>query len=347
MDFKATGWFERNYKWIVAVMVISISICSICYYFSLTDKSDTFIAASLYALFLFVAGIYMNYVSNKITDQLQDRIEIYLNLQRVHSFFEVFIENETTEYYEGIKRKIMLFQDFTNRTKKTENDGTSSYIKELNSKEKENGGTPLYIKELGIKFNSKELEVEDSFLELYSSLTKSVATIIEDYTNKKHISISCRNVVIDNLDSFRPELWCKKNLIDYKTDGRKMVNHIYVKLNDLNEEYSKLDLLGTKISQLYSNYSHMTKINIRQIENMYGRKLQHIIFQQREIRESFDYLFKALKDMENRIELQIEEHDTKIESYVECLEQISTSIESLCSDVDEIKDMVSGFNDYS
>jgi uncharacterized protein (UPF0333 family) len=60
MDFKATGWVERNYKLLVAIIVIAISIGGLFYYFSLTVKSDTFIAATLYALSLFAAGICMN-----------------------------------------------------------------------------------------------------------------------------------------------------------------------------------------------------------------------------------------------------------------------------------------------
>lgn len=77
MDFKATEWFERNYKWISAVIVISIG--AVFYYFSLKDKSDTFIAASIYALFLFVVGICINYMSNKIADKLQDSSKKYSN----------------------------------------------------------------------------------------------------------------------------------------------------------------------------------------------------------------------------------------------------------------------------
>ena len=44
--------------------------------------------------------------------------------------------------------------------------------------------------------------------------------------------------------------------------------------------------------------------------------------------------------MENSIALQINEHDEKNENYVECLEKISESIDSLYSSVDDIKDIV-------
>ena len=41
MYFKATSWFERNYKNILTVIVIFVSIGAVFYYFSLQDKSDS------------------------------------------------------------------------------------------------------------------------------------------------------------------------------------------------------------------------------------------------------------------------------------------------------------------
>ena len=41
MYFKATSWFERNYKNILTVIVVFVSIGAVFYYFSLQDKSDT------------------------------------------------------------------------------------------------------------------------------------------------------------------------------------------------------------------------------------------------------------------------------------------------------------------
>lgn len=327
MDFEATGWLERNYKWLVATIIMFISVSGLFYYLSLKDKSDTFIAASLYALCLFAAGIYMNYMSNTIADKLQDRIEIYLNLQRVCGSFKAFIDEKYSDY-EATRLKIISFQVFTSRAESM----------------KEEEIVP-YIRQRGIKFNAKELEIENVFLELYSTLSKSITDTIVDYIKINNISISCRNVIIRDIFSFEPELWCKEHLSDYENDGRKMVNHIYAKLNDLKDEYSKLELLNKKVSKLYSNYLFRAKLNIRQIEKMYGRKLQFIISHQHEIQENFDSLFQLLKEMEDRIEIQISKHDAKIESYVECLEQISTSIYSLCSDADEIKDIVLGLND--
>ncbi len=327
MDFKAIGWFERNYKRILAIVVISVSIGAVFYYFSLQDKSDTFIAASVYALFLFFAGIYMNYMSNKIEDKLQDRIEIYLNLQRVHGFFKATLKEKTLDY-DATERAIISFQVFTSRTENMEKEEIAPYIKQR-----------------GIKFDAKELEIENIFLELYSKLSKSITEIIESYIRDNSIPINCRYVNVHDIFNFNPDLWCKEYLSNYETDGKNMANYIYDKINGLNDEYSKLEMLSIKVSKLYFGYFHRAKQNIKQIEKMYGRKLQYIISQQREIQGNFDYLYQLLKEMENRMELQIDEHDSKIENYVECLERISESIDSLCSGVDEIKDIVLGLED--
>ena len=322
MDFKATSWFERNYKYILTVIVIFVSIGAVFYYFSLQDKSDTFIAASVYALFLFAAGVYMSYMSNEIADKLQDRIEIYLNLQRVYSFFKVNLEKNALDY-EATKRAIISFQIFTSRAE--------------NMKEEE---IVPYIKQRGIKFDAKELEIENAFLELYSSLSKALSDIIENYIKDNNIEITCRYVTIYDIFNFNPDSWCREHLSKYEADGQQMVNYIYERINDLKDEYLRLEMLNIKVYKLYSRYFNRAKQNIKQIEKMYGRKLQYEISQQREIQGNFDYLFQLLKKMENSIALQINEHDEKNENYVECLEKISESIDSLYSSVDDIKDIV-------
>jgi len=55
-------------------------------------------------------------------------------------------------------------------------------------------------------------------------------------------------------------------------------------------------------------------------------------------------LFKPLKDIEDRIALQIEEHDAKIENYVAGLEIIRLAVDSLCVSAYEIKDIVSSLD---
>lgn len=172
-------------------MVVGVSIGGVIYYFSLKDKSDTFISGSMYALFLFAAGSYMSYMSNKIDDRLQDRIEIYLNLQRVYSFFKVFIKENLD--YEAIKRSIIAFQVFTSRTENTNQEEIDPCIKQR-----------------GIKFHAKELEIENIFLELHSRLSKSITDIIEDYISNNNISISCKYVNISDIFNFNPDLWCKE-----------------------------------------------------------------------------------------------------------------------------------------
>lgn len=326
MDFKATGWFERNYKWLVAIVVIGFSGYSIYFYFTISDKSDTYIMATAYAFFLFVAGIYMNYMSNKITDQLQDRIEIYLTLRRVRALFKARTEESALDY-DGIKRRIINFQVFT---------GRAEVMKGENA--------PPYIKERGIKFDASELQIENNFLELHASLLESLNTIVKSYIEENNISTNVNYPSVHDIGNFKPEIWCKQYLGNYDVDGKEMINYLYAKIKNLDDKYSELEKLGTRITKLYKSYFNRAETNLKHIEIMYGRKLQHIISQQSEIQENFEYLFKSLNEMEDRITGTIEEHDDKIEHYVENLEPINTTLENLSVDVNEIREIVSGLD---
>ncbi len=67
MKFKIFGFVEKSYKIITAFIIMAVSIGCFAYYYNLEDKSDTFIIATVYAAFLFIAGLYLSYMSNSIS----------------------------------------------------------------------------------------------------------------------------------------------------------------------------------------------------------------------------------------------------------------------------------------
>jgi hypothetical protein len=323
MDFKVTGWFERNYKLLTILFVIIVSIGVVCYYFSFRNQSDTFVSSLAYAFFLFIASIYMSYMSNEIDNKLQERVEIYLNLQRVQDLF-IEISRKDGSNYDATNRSIITFRAFTNRIQGMNEDGI-----------------PPFINQRGIEFNSKKLEIEDTFLEQYSTLSKSLTEIIKNYIADKNIPLKVNIVAINNIFDFDPDLWCREHLSNYESDSKEVVNYLYSKIESLVDDYSRLEVLNVKIIELYTGFFELSKQNLKQIEKMYGRKLQYMISQKSVIQGNFDLLFRLLEEMENRISSQLEEHDEKIEGYVECLEEIRESIINMRFDVDEIKDTMS------
>jgi hypothetical protein len=313
---------ERNYKWLVLILIVAISSAGIWYYLSQENKSDSFVEASLYALLLFIMGIFINYMSNKVDDKLQERIDIYLNLQRINAFFKANMKKNPLDY-ETTRFLITSFRIFTGRTKDFEEQKVLPYIKER-----------------GFKFDAKELQIESDFEEHYSILFDLITNTVKKYIETNKTPLSCNNVVIHGIYDFNPKKWCERNLSDFEQDGEKMVSAISSALNSFKEEHIKIKALNRKVIKIYSNYFARTKRNIKHIERLYGRKLQYEISHQSEIRDNFEYLFKRLDEINDSFEGQIIEHDAKIENYLEQLENVNESLTDLSYKADEIKDAI-------
>lgn len=106
--------WERVYKKIVILLVVGITIWSVNWYLNLNDKSDTFIVSTLYALFLFGMGIYLNYMENKIDEKFYERKDYYLVLLRLKAMFNTMnLENYSDE---DVFSAIISFKTFTGRS---------------------------------------------------------------------------------------------------------------------------------------------------------------------------------------------------------------------------------------
>lgn len=317
MDFNATNWLERNYKWVTVIIIFLLSIITAASYFIMNDKSDTFIISMIYALTLFVAGIFINYMANKIEDKIQDRIEIFCNLKRIESCLK------HTKETEGFDRRVLgridWFQIFTGRLTRTQDDEQKPYIIER-----------------GVKFISDELIIEDMFREKHTFLLECIRNIIKKYTDEHEITLKTQVVYIDSISNFKPDIWCKVNLTDYKKHGRKMVNYLYGELVKIRDDIDDLEVLGLKVMDLYDCYLAKTRRNIMQIELLYGRKLQYRILNQSEMQNNFDFILKRLTDIEDFIVCRIDEHDDKIELYVREIDEISRNITDIQDQIYEL-----------
>ncbi len=94
MRFYIFTIWEIIYKKVITVLVAGITIWSVYWYLNLKDKSDTFVVSTVYALFLFIIGIYINTMDKKVNDKFYDREEYYLSLIKLNSVFKTFdLEN--------------------------------------------------------------------------------------------------------------------------------------------------------------------------------------------------------------------------------------------------------------
>lgn len=94
MRFYIFTIWEIIYKKVITVLVAGTTIWSVYWYLNLKDKSDTFVVSTVYALFLFIIGIYINTMDKKVNDKFYDREEYYLSLIKLNSVFKTFdLEN--------------------------------------------------------------------------------------------------------------------------------------------------------------------------------------------------------------------------------------------------------------
>jgi hypothetical protein len=318
MDFKVTNWFERNYKWLSALFISFITAYAIFYYTRLDDKSDTFVVALLYALLLFVAGIYFNYMSNTIESKIDERIDIYRNLEKVKSTLEY---ESTMEYLESVRSRIISFQIFTGRDKD----------------HKDSNRRP-YISDRGVRFKANELIVEEEYQTAYGDLKARLINIIQNYFNENGLSAKGRNISIDSISLFKPEIWCKENLAEYDKHGRRMIKYLYENLEIVREEIDALELIGQKVMRLYDQYLFRASENIRQIERIYRRKLNYKMLQQNELEENFRFVLERIYEVEDRLTTNIDEHDEKIEGYVSEINDILNVVIDIKWQIDSLKD---------
>ena len=326
MDFKATRWLERNYKWLATIVIVFFTTYAIYYYINLNDRSDTFVAALIYALLLFVAGIYLNYMNNSIDSKIDDRIEIYRNLLLARSFLKH--EDERNDL-EKVLNRISWFQISTGRNKKRE----------------DNDPRPI-ISDRGIKFNAKELEIEERFITAYNEVHSRIIDFLQKYIQENDLKIKTRNISINSLSSFKPDLWCRENLEDYSKHGRKMVSYIYKQMEAERFEIESLEVLGQKVMALYDQYLYQTNKNIQHIERIYGRKLHYKMLQQDELQENFKFIMERIYEVEDRLSGSISEHDDKIEGYVCEINDVLRSVNGIGLQILDLQNSVDNYLDH-
>lgn len=186
MKIKVFGFYERLHRWIAFVTVVLITIGCVVYYLDLKENSvagtkeakglviefqdSSFIIGVVYALFLFIVGLYLTSMSSKVQNLYYRRKEQYKNLNRLSEVVSLeLMENVSDDKFVS---RIILHRGFTGRLG-------------------ENKRRP-YIIEDGYKYTSKYLKLEEDLLELRSKLIGFLNLKINKYIDcysleKKHL----------------------------------------------------------------------------------------------------------------------------------------------------------------
>ena len=350
MDFEVISFHERFYKIVsmIAITLVSISLVLWCY-LAKFDPSIVFFASALYALVLFLVGLYINNSNFKITYHFAERAEIYRRLKSSLSKMESM---DKMPYHVN---RITAFQDITGRSEEDQfirkQYGDRYYFETL-SKYK----MPL------CKGNEEKIyRLEKRFLDNNLELCKRIGGIIlqcekidmsqigKDFEENVDERGDYNNVLgIENAISFSINEWCSTNP-NYSPITDDLEKH-YSNHKDkpsIDADIEALKKLYTDIERLYLKYKKKAELNIQRLLRVYGNRIdleaqqlqdasdrnwgvnQEIDETKQAIIDLLTEMFDFMKNIEERfsvIESTTEDLAYKCESIEDVLDSINNKI---------------------
>lgn len=301
MKFNIFSFQEQYYKKIAAVCTIFITGIGILSYLSSLESQNpnanliSFVVSIVYALALFILGLYLSSQSSRIQNRFWVVKEYYVSLCSLQSIF--YHKQLSMHDYSDIQSFILFHQGFTGRAEKFENS---------------------YIKNNCFTYTSNYLKHEKKFLSTYNELLLQVNKQLNDYITKNDLPKKVPYPNINKIENFILgfDFWLENNLNLYDLNEQ----HIKEMHSQILKEYKPL-FTSLKRESLYivlTNYIIGKKIRSyrNQIETIYGQKLHQELKQ--------DELFnKTIIDINNSFQ-EITNHIATTESNdIELLDSIS------------------------
>ena len=369
MDFEVISFRERSYKVIstLAVVIISVALVVWCYS-SKFEASVVFFASALYALFLFLISLFINNTVTIINDHITERAETYNRLTSVLSKMEWMGPEDDPvtriETFKGItgRREEDLFRREHNgdktyfevwgKFKMPLSKETEKKIGELEQKYLEkNSEICKRIGDIILQFEDiikSENQTEDDFDEDYDELPEEAdeEETDEEYDPRERLRIK-------KAISFSIEEWSKFNhFSDYDKDALADFYSSHKDLPQIIEETKTLKESFSDIEKLYSECKRKVEENIKQIQGVYGKRIdyeaqrlyelsdsmggltQEMDDAKQEIIDSVSEVFDLLSDVESRVsefESSVEDITLTYEKIEEKINMIQTKIKDLNS----------------
>lgn len=300
MNFKVFGFHERLHKLFATISVVSITFGCVAYYlllkrynagkvspenffenFLIEFQDSSFILSVVYALFLFIVGLYLTSMSTKLQNLYYRRKEQYKNLIRLN---EVLSAEKVTDISDDkIMSSIIIHQSFTGRN--------------IEKKRKP------YILQDGFSYSSKFLELEESIL-------LQRRTIVEIYNLKVNKYIDCYglskkhlNIFISDLDKFLVEVdnWIDNNLEVAETQRTSFKNYLGKVIQASSRDRRKHKKSKVKYKKIILKSKRKVNGLISKIESVYGARLQNDLMFEDNLTFNLFELENIIKALDNKI----------------------------------------------
>lgn len=312
MKFNIFGVFERIYKWIAYGSVLLISFVSVLYYLHLEEKSDTFIIGTLYALFLFIIGIYLTNMSNKIQNLYHRKKEQYLILKKLKDLFS--LDNSSSSSSDEAIKFIISHRVFTGRT-----DGQTI--------------EKAYIAQDGFSYKKDYLELEEKIYKQYGEILQVLNTRIKEYIDYNNLNKKVTYIHLHTIDSFveNIETWQQEYLDLSSIQQSEFFEFSDKLLKELKKAIRELKKRINKIVKMHHKYYLIINREIERMEIIFGDTLINDINFLDNLSYNLNVLEQLIKDIDRKLLLHsdIEEIEVAVSKLGSWLQDIDSKIDSI------------------
>lgn len=313
MKFKIFGVHEKTYKWIAYGSVFLFSIMSIVYYFQLEEKSDTFLIGTLYALFLFIIGVYISNMSNKIQNLFHRKKEQYLVLNKLKDLFSLDCLSSTS--FDGAIEFIVSHRVFTGRI-----DGQTI---------KENA----YIPQNGFSYKKGYLELEEKIYEQYGNILQILNSKIIEYIDHNMLNKKVKFIHLNEIDPFveNIETWQQEYLDLSSIQKSEFFEFRDKLLQELKKPMKKLKKHINKIVKMHQRYYLLINREIERMEIIYGDALKNDIIFLDNLNYNLNVIEQLIKNIDRKLILHsdIEEIEMAVSKLGNWLQDIDLKIDTI------------------
>ncbi|RXI40165.1 hypothetical protein DP129_05515 [Clostridium tetani] len=334
MKFAIFSFQEKHYKKITFACTVLITFFSILLYLYSLKTQDpntnliSFVVSIVYALALFVLGLYLSAQGTRVENRFLAIKEHYSSLCRLQELFSC--ERLAKQTYNDIKSFIIFHQIFTARTENID----KPFI---------NGGFFTY--------KSRYLKHEEAFLSTHSELLAKINRSVNDFIEQNSVSKKVPYPHIDKIEDFILNYngWIEQHLhlaepqmqlfSDFQS---RFLKEQKVLIRKLKKETAYLISKNQGIGKTISDYRS-------KIEAIYGQKLHREIEREALINNSLsdiNSLLQKIITQTSDIDLNGENILNSVSNINEAMSELSALISNQDSSVENIIDILSEETEY-
>ncbi|MEK4626559.1 hypothetical protein MKY06_30140 [Priestia sp. FSL P4-0332] len=283
MKFSVFTFQELRYKTIAYLLAFIITIVSIIAYLKLPKGADTslasYVLSIVYALTLFVVGLYINNMSSKQQNMFLKRKGQYKSLHQLLEFYEIkaFKENEDEMF-----KYVIFSQSFMKRTK---------------------GKGNSLISFKGYEQTKKYLKIEEDFLSKTKEIHDLLNKELKNYVAAKKLKMKVKFLFVADKAAFFNDTkkWAEEHLELSDEEEAEFIHFVNNLPNEQKRVFRKMEKLSNRLKNERDKSHKKCKKNIQKIEEIYGDLLFESLEEEKGLNTNFLIIEQLIQELKEEL----------------------------------------------